>query len=204
MKNKILVWDLPTRIGHWLLVASFTLAWLTSESESLRLIHVSAGYVMGAVLAYRLFWGIAGTRYARLSSFLFTPGQAKDYLLSLLRGKATHWIGHNPAGSYAIYAIILLGIATAGSGWASYNEIGGDWMEEMHDVLPNVMLAVIFVHIAGVAVGSLAHRENLVRAMITGYKNGRAEEAIASRRGFWAALLIVLAIAAAVTAFLPA
>ncbi len=204
MKNKILVWDLPTRIGHWLLVASFALAWLTSESESLRLIHVSAGYVMGAVLAFRLLWGLAGTRYARFSSFLFTPKQAWDYLLSLLRGKATHWIGHNPAGSYAIYAILLLGFATVGSGWVSYNEIGGDWMEELHDALPSVMLAVVFIHVAGVAVGSLAHRENLVRAMINGYKNGPAEEAIASRRTFWAALLIALAVGAALTAFLPA
>lgn len=204
MKNKILVWDLPTRIGHWLLVASFALAWLTSESESLRLIHVSAGYVMGAVLAFRLFWGIAGTRYARFSSFLFAPKQALDYLLSLLRGKASHWIGHNPAGSYAIYAMILLGFATVGSGWATYNEFGGDWMEELHEALPSAMLAVVFIHVAGVAVGSLAHRENLVRAMINGYKNGRAEEAIASQRTFWAALLIVLVIAAAAAAFLPA
>ncbi|MHB9119451.1 MAG: cytochrome b/b6 domain-containing protein [Burkholderiales bacterium] len=204
MKNKILVWDLPTRIGHWLLVASFALAWVTSESELFRLVHVSAGYVMGAVLAYRLIWGIVGTRYARFSSFLFTPGQARDYLLSLLRGKATHWIGHNPAGSYAIYAMLLLGFATVGSGWATYNEIGGDWMEELHEALPSIMLAVIVVHVAGVVAGSLAHRENLVRAMINGYKNGRSEEAIASRRTFWAALLIVLAAGAAVTAFLPA
>ena len=126
--KKILVWDLPTRVGHWLLVASFAVAWLSGDSEEWRLVHVAAGYTMVAVLAFRIFWGIAGTRYARFTSFLFSPRQARDYLTGLLRGENSHWVGHNPAGSYAIYLLILLGFATAGSGWLAYNEFGGEWL----------------------------------------------------------------------------
>lgn len=201
--NKILVWDLPTRVGHWLLVASFALAWLTGESETFRLVHVAAGYVMVAVLTFRIFWGIAGTRYARFTSFLFSPRQALDYLAGLLRGEKSHWVGHNPAGSYAIYLLILLGFATAGSGWVFYNELGGEWLEEFHEFLASTMLAVVGLHVAGVVVSGLFHRENLVRSMVNGYKNGNSEDAISSRRVLWVVVLIGLAGWAAVASFLP-
>jgi cytochrome b len=201
--NKILVWDLPTRVGHWLLVTSFALAWLTGDSEEWRLVHVMSGYVMLAVLAFRLFWGFAGSRYARFSSFLFTPKQALDYLLGLLRGDGGRWVGHNPAGSYAIYLLILLGFATAGSGWATYNELGGEWLEEFHEVLASTMLAVVGLHVAGVVLSGLLHHENLVRSMINGYKAGYSEEAISSSRVLWAVVLLGLAGWAGMVAFLP-
>jgi cytochrome b len=155
------------------------------------------------VLAFRIFWGIAGTRYARFGSFLFSPRQALDYLAGLLRGESSHWVGHNPAGSYAIYLLILLGFAAAGSGWAAYAELGGEWLEEFHEVLASTMLAVVGLHVAGVVVSGLLHRENLVRSMINGYKIGSSEEAISSSRMLWAVLLIGLAGWAAVAAFLP-
>lgn len=201
--NKILVWDLPTRIGHWLLVASFALAWLTGESETFRLVHVAAGYVMAAVLAFRIFWGIAGSRYARFTSFLFSPRQVLDYVTGLLRGEKSHWVGHNPAGSYAIYLLILLGFAAAGSGWATYNELGGEWLEELHEGLSSAMLAVVGLHVAGVVASGWLYRENLVRSMLNGYKLGCSEEAIPSGRALWAVVLVGFAGWAAMAAFLP-
>ena len=201
--KKILVWDLPTRVGHWLLVASFAVAWLTGESEEWRLVHVAAGYTMLAVLAFRIFWGVAGTRYARFSSFLFTPRQAMGYLSGLLRGDKSHWVGHNPAGSYAIYLLILFGLSAAVSGWAAYSEIGGEMMKDFHEVLASTMLGVVGLHVAGVAVSGLLHRENLVRSMINGYKTGLGEESISSSRVLWAVLLLGLAGWAATVAYLP-
>jgi cytochrome b len=201
--NKILVWDLPTRVGHWLLVASFAIAWLTGESETFRLVHVAAGYVMAAVLGFRLFWGIFGTRYARITSFLFSPRQALDYLAGLVRGEKSHWVGHNPAGSYAIYLLVLFGFASAGSGWLAYNDFGGEWLEEFHEILASAMLGVVCLHVAGVVVSGLLHRENLVRSMINGYKTGSSDEAISSKRMLWAVLLVGLAGWAAVAAFMP-
>jgi cytochrome b len=194
--EKILVWDLPTRVGHWLLVAAFAASYLSGDSEEWRLVHITAGYAMGGALAFRLFWGMAGTRYARFGSFLFSPREVFAYLGSLLKGKPAHWVGHNPAGSYAIYALMLLGIAVVGSGWAVYEEVGGDWLEEAHDALSYTMLGVVGLHVAGVVVSSGLHRENLARSMVTGYKQGSAGEAISSNRKYWLLLLFGVVLSA--------
>lgn len=188
--KKILVWDLPTRIGHWLLVATFVLSYLTGDSESWRLVHVAAGSALTGVLFFRLFWGMAGTRYARFSSFLFSPRQVFAYLAGLLKGKTSHWVGHNPAGSYAIFALIALGLAVAGSGLAVYFDVGGDWLEQAHDALSYAMLGVVGVHVTGVVVSSRMHHENLVRSMINGYKQGGSEEGIVSNKKYWVILLL--------------
>ncbi len=194
--NKILVWDLPTRIGHWLLAATFFVSYFSGDSEEWRLVHVAAGYALGGALAFRLFWGAAGTRYARFSSFMFSPRQAFSYVSGLLGGKPDHWVGHNPAGSYTIYCLLLLGLAVVGSGWAVYVDVGGDWLEETHDTLAYVMLGMVGVHVTGVAVSSRLHRENLVRSMVTGYKLGKAEEAIESSKKYWVILLFGSVVAA--------
>lgn len=194
--EKILAWDLPTRIGHWLLVVAFIVSYLSGDSEEWRLAHVTAGFAMGGALAFRLFWGMVGTRYARFKSFLFSPREVITYLGSLLKGKPDHWIGHNPAGSYAIYALFLLGITVVGSGWAVYAEVGGEWLEEAHDALSYAMLGVVVAHIAGVLVSSRLHRENLARSMVTGYKQGKSEEAITSNKKYWLILLLGAVISA--------
>ncbi|MBI4754491.1 MAG: cytochrome b/b6 domain-containing protein [Betaproteobacteria bacterium] len=164
------VWDPVVRLGHWTLAGAFAVAWVTADSESWRLVHVWAGYVMAAVILLRLVWGVVGTRYARFSSFLHRPAAVLAYLKSLPTSRPQHWTGHNPAGGYAIVALLALGLAAAGSGWLVYNEVGGEWMEEGHEALAEALLAVVGLHLAGVAVSSLLHGENLVRAMVTGWK----------------------------------
>ncbi len=200
--KKILVWDLPTRLGHWLLVIAFVLSYVTGDSETWRLVHVAAGYAMAGVLTFRFFWGIAGTRYARFASFLFSPRQVVAYLGGLLKGKSTHWVGHNPAGSYAIYALMLLGLATTGSGWAVYEEMGGDTLAQIHELMSYAMLGVVGLHVTGVVVSSRLHHENLVRSMIDGYKQGKVTDAIESRKSAWAILLLSSAIIAGMMAYL--
>jgi cytochrome b len=195
--ERILVWDWPTRIGHWVMAIAFLVAYLTGDSEEWRLVHVAAGGTLAGVIAFRVLWGLVGTRHARFADFLRAPSAAWRYLAGLVRGSAPHYAGHNPAGGYAIFALLLLGGLAAASGWPVYQDIGGEWLEEMHEAVVNLMLLVVGVHLAGVIVGSLAHRENLPRAMVTGYKLGEPGEAI--RRGhFWAvSLLVVSAMAAA-------
>ena len=168
--DRIKVWDLPTRLFHWSLAASFTIAYLTSESERWRDLHVNAGYAVAGLIAFRLVWGLVGTRHARFADFFPTPSRLKAYLGSLLAGRPQHYVGHNPAGALAIFALLALGALAAASGWATYEELGGEWLEEVHEFFANAMLFVVGVHLAGVFVGSLLHRENLVRAMITGWK----------------------------------
>lgn len=183
MKQRILVWDLPTRLFHWLLAASFTGAFLTAESERWRDVHVVLGYTMIGLIAFRVIWGFIGTRYARFTSFAFSPSKTFAYVRSLFSGQPQHYVGHNPAGSWVIYALLALGTLTGLSGYATYNELGGEWLEELHEGLANSMLALVFVHVAGVLVSSLLHRENLVQSMIHGYKEGAPSQGI--RRTHW-------------------
>lgn len=187
--KKILVWDAPTRLGHWLLVAAFGAAWLTSEGETWKDVHVAAGAVMLAVALFRILWGVVGTLHARFGSFAYGPAAALRYLGSLLRRRPQHFTGHNPAGSYAIFALLALVVVTALSGWAAYNELGGHLVEEFHEAAASAMLAVVGVHVAGVIVGGLVHRENLALAMLTGRKLGAPAEAIAGARAGWAIAL---------------
>lgn len=192
--TRILVWDLPTRWFHWLMVLSFAGAWLTAESERYRDIHVMLGYSLLGLIGFRLLWGVAGTRYARFSEFVRSPVAVVRYLKSLVSGKPEHYVGHNPAGAIAIVLLLLLGIASGISGWMTYNEMGGEWMEEGHEVFSNLMLAVVGIHIAGVVLGSLVHRENLVRAMVTGYKQGESGQGISGKR-FLMSLVLLMAMA---------
>lgn len=192
--GRILVWDLPTRLFHWLLVLSFFGAWLTAESERYRDLHVMLGYSLLGLIAFRLVWGVIGTRYARFSEFVRPPHAAFRYLKSLVSGKAEHFTGHNPAGAIAIVLLLLLGIASGISGWMTYNEMGGEWMEEGHEVFSNLMLAVVGVHVIGVIAGSLAHRENLVRAMVTGTKHGGPDQGI-QKKQFFPAMILLLSMA---------
>jgi cytochrome b len=185
----ILVWDAPVRVFHWLLVASFFGAYLTAESERWRLVHVTLGYTVGGLVAFRVLWGLFGTRYARFAGFVRGPRAVWTYLQSMLSRRPEHHTGHNPAGAAAIVAMLLLAGVTVGFGYATYNELGGEWLAKVHETAGNLMLAVVGVHVAGVLLGSWLHRENLVRAMVTGRKLGRTGEAI--RRG-WGALAAVL------------
>jgi len=183
MANRILVWDVPTRVFHWLLAASFAGAFITADSEKWRDVHVALGYTMLALIAFRVVWGFVGTHYARFSSFAFGPGKVLAYLKSLFTHKPQHHVGHNPAGSWAVYGLLSLGLLSGVSGYLTYNEVGGEWLEELHEVAANSMLALVVVHVAGVLASSLLHRENLVRAMITGYKTGAGVQGI--RRKHW-------------------
>lgn len=171
-ESKVLVWDVPTRVFHWLLALSFAGAFVTAESERYRDVHVMLGYTVLGLVAFRLVWGLIGTRYARFRSFAFGPRRVLRYVKSLLAGAPQHHLGHNPAGSVAIYALLALSLIAGATGYATEAGLGGRWVEEVHEGSANALLAVVMVHIAGVLVSSLLHRENLLRAMVTGRKAG--------------------------------
>ena len=107
--TKILVWDAPVRTFHWLLVGSFFGSYLTAESETWRLLHVTLGYTLGGLIAFRLVWGVLGTRYARFGSFVRSPSAVGRYLKTMVAGRPERYIGHNPAGGVAIVLLLLLG-----------------------------------------------------------------------------------------------
>jgi len=184
------VWDLPVRVVHWLMALSFAGAWLTAESEAWRLLHVTLGYTLGGLVVFRIVWGLVGTRHARFASFVRGPMAVLNYLRSLPGPRPEHHVGHNPAGALAIVALLLLALAVVASGWALYADVGGDWLEEMHEAAAQLMLLMVGVHVAGVVVSSWLHRENLVRAMFTGRKPGQPRDAIRTTRTGIAALIV--------------
>jgi cytochrome b len=171
-QRRVLVWDLPTRAFHWLLAASFAGAFLTAESQRYGSVHATFGYTVLGLVAFRLAWGIVGTRYARFWSFAYGPRSVLTYVKSLLTRSPQHYLGHNPAGSWAIFALLGLSALAGASGYATYNGIGGHWMGEVHEGLANTLLVAVIVHIAGVLSSSFLHRENLVSSMLNGYKFG--------------------------------
>jgi cytochrome b len=189
---KILIWDVPVRVFHWLMVLSFAGAYITAESERWRLLHVTLGYTMAGLVAFRILWGLIGSRHARFSAFVRGPKAVARYLGAMLRGRPEHHAGHNPAGALAIIALLALTLAVSASGWAVYNDIAGGWPEEVHEAAANVMLAIVGIHIAGVLIGSWLHRENFVGAMITGRKPGLPEEGI---RSAWRGVAVLMLVA---------
>jgi cytochrome b len=192
---KVLVWDMPVRVFHWLTVLSFAGAYLTAETERLRLLHVTLGYTMGGLVLFRIVWGFVGTRYARFSEFVHGPARSLAYMRGLAGGHPEHSVGHNPAGALAIVAMLALAMAVTVTGWALYNDIGGEAYEELHEAVANIMLAVVGVHVAAVLLGSWLHHENLIGAMFTGYKLGNAEDGIKNAWRSVAAIMLVAVLA---------
>ncbi|MBI5430363.1 MAG: cytochrome b/b6 domain-containing protein [Nitrosomonadales bacterium] len=195
MSNRILVWDAPTRAFHWLQALSFGVAYLTADSERYRGIHVAFGYIMLGLLVFRLLWGFVGTRYSRFSSFVFKPAEIVAYLASLTRRKPLHYPGHNPAGSVSVWLLLTLGLSLCVTGVMALQDEAGDAVVEMHGIATNVMLAVVALHLLGVLISSVMHRENLVRAMITGVKPVKSDAAGIRRahNGLGLAMLVIVA-----------
>jgi cytochrome b len=192
MSTKILVWDIPTRVFHWLLALSFAGAFITGDSERYRDLHVMFGYTLSGLIGFRLLWGLVGSRYARFRSFPLGPHRVLAYFRSLVSASPAHFTGHNPPGSWAILLLLALGLISALSGYVLFTELaGGDWLEELHEAAANAMLTLVIVHIVGVVLSSLLHRENLIGAMVTGYKPGLPEQSIG--RTYWLTGAILLA-----------
>ena len=193
---------------HWTLAAAFAGEWWTRDARYIDL-HEFLGYAIGLLVAFRIAWGFAGTRWARFSSFPPSFSSALRYLRGLAHGAPPHHAGHNPAGSWAIYALLLLavlqvatGIVTLGAEQrlgplaARFSYATGDAMHELHEALAWAMLAVVAVHVAGVLAGSLVERENLVASMLTGLKRASAGSAVDARRGVAFALAALLGMVA--------
>lgn len=189
-KTKILVWDAPTRVFHWLLALSFAGAYATSEGRGLMGVHLTLGYTMAGLVAFRVIWGLIGTRYARFSSFVRGPAAVARYASGMLKPKAEHSVGHNPLGAVSIVLMLLCTLAIVYTGWVYFNG-GVHALKSLHEGAAALMATVVGVHVAGVVLASLMQRENLVRAMFNGRKQGRPEQSI--RWSWWPVAVLVLA-----------
>jgi cytochrome b len=180
----VAVWDPLVRLFHWSLLGAFLTSWLTQEEQYN--LHLQAGYLTLGLICFRILWGLVGTRHARFSDFIYGPRTIHDYLKSLLGGGAERFIGHNPAGGAMILALLLglltvtvSGIALDGAeNWSGpmaemnlYRHL--ELIQTTHELSTDLLLILIVLHLLGVLHASLAHRENLVLAMITGRKRAK-------------------------------
>ena len=173
LRSTIKVWDPFVRIFHWSLVALFAVAFATGD-DAVRL-HIWAGYAIAALVASRFIWGFVGPQYARFANFITGPRGVLTYLKQSIRLEAPRHLGHNPAGGAMILALLLLlaGISVTGYALTTAAFSRSEFMEDLHEVLANITLAFVIIHVLGVILASLAHGENLATAMISGRK--RAE-----------------------------
>jgi cytochrome b len=186
--TEIKVWDPLVRVGHWLLATAVIIAWFVDEPLWL---HSWLGYIAIALVLVRIVWGFIGPDYARFASFVRGPWVAFGYFNDLIRFSSKRYLGHSPAGAVMIIALLVMVAVTAITGMASLAATRGEGpfagvitkverpnaegdqdllIEEVHETAANITMVLVLLHIAGVALASFAHRENLVAAMITGRK----------------------------------
>jgi cytochrome b len=164
------VWDPLVRIFHWSLLAAVITAWVTADE--VQAVHEVVGYGIAGLLAVRIVWGFIGSTHARFSDFVYRPSAVAAHLVATARLSARRYLGHNPAGGAMIIALLAMLALTCATGIAMTTEVYADvhWVEEIHEAIVNGLFVLVGLHVVGVLVASLEHRENLVRAMITGRK----------------------------------
>ncbi|MDV7340923.1 DUF1924 domain-containing protein [Terasakiella sp. A23] len=181
----IKVWDLPLRIFHWTMVIVVSTTAITGFFfEDLFLtLHVYAGYTLGVLILFRLIWGVMGSYYSRFATFPLCLGDLKSQLDDLKQMKSPAYKGHNPVGAWMIVSLLgcLTLLSLSGLGvYASEENAGpladlipasqGEFFEETHEVLANLLMILVTIHIFGVLVESLVFKHPVVQAMITGRK----------------------------------
>ena len=211
------IWDLATRLFHWLLVLLLVASWISGENEDWE-IHALSGYLLAGLLLFRLVWGLAGSRTSRFADFLRGPGAILRYLGGLARGTAPRWHGHNPAGG-AMVAVLLLAVAAqVVTGLFASDDILfegplrqfapealADTLNSLHHLLFNLLLALAIVHILAVLLYLVAKRDNLILPMITG--RTRLPGHAAQTKHFvpaWLGLAVLIAVTAATALVLDA
>jgi cytochrome b len=180
--QKIVVWDAPTRLFHWLtavLVAAAYATWRLNWMDW----HAYAGYALLALVVFRLLWGFFGSETARFAAFLASPRRVGYHLAHLLRREPDREVGHNPAGGWTVLLLLALLLAETLTGIYTNNDVAdvGPFTEitpaavanlitDLHDVFWQALWLVATLHILAVALYWEAKRQNLLLPMITGCK----------------------------------
>jgi cytochrome b len=193
--------DAPTRMFHWLFALSFTGAYLTGESEHWRALHITLGWTMAGLLGFRLVYGLVGPRQARLSALWRKLTGVPGWVRATLQGHAptaAHWRqGQNLLMGVFIAALLLAVVPLVLSGWATYDEWGGErlghLLEEVHEAAGQLFLLLVLGHLALLAVLSGLRRRNLAQPMLTGRTEGSGPD-LARRNHTWLAVLLLLAV----------
>jgi len=211
--NKILVWDLPLRLFHWLLVLLIVVSVVSANiGGNAMQIHLLSGYTVLTLVLFRILWGFAGSTHARFISFVRGPAAVIEYLRALRRQNADRHLGHNPAGGWSVILMLAALLVQAGTGLFANDDIAtegplaklvskalSDRITGIHHLNFKLLLALIGLHLAAVAFYFFRKRENLVKPMLTGFKDAATGPGEATTPGkSWLAALLLAACAGAV------
>lgn len=205
--NRIKLWDLPTRLHHWLLAVLVALAFATGLTGGNWMTwHGRIGLAILGLLAFRLVWGFVGSTYARFGQFVRGPGSAIDYV----RGR-WHGVGHNPLGAFSVLALLALFLAQSLLGLVATDDIAfkgplysivsmdtADWASRLHRQMIWVLGALVILHICAALFYTFVRKDNMIRPMVTGYKTVEDGSAVSAAGGGIIPFLVALAVAAVV------
>ena len=203
--KRIRLWDLPTRLFHWLLVISVAAAIVCAKiGGNLIDWHGRIGLFIVGLIVFRLVWGLVGSTYARFAQFFPTPAKLKAYLKGEWRG-----LGHNPLGAFSVFGLLGLLAFQVMSGLFSNDDITftgplyelvskdlSNRLTGLHEISANLLFVLIGLHLAAIVYYARAKKDNLVKPMVTGWKETAADGEPAQGGG-WGALVVALLISAA-------
>ncbi|MFN3397766.1 MAG: cytochrome b/b6 domain-containing protein [Sulfurimicrobium sp.] len=188
--NKVYVWDLPTRLFHWTLLGLVVFQWASAEiGGDLMDYHLLTGYAIAALVLFRVVWGFVGSQYARFGSFLRGVGPTLDYARAMRAQTAPRHLGHNPLGGWMILALLGILAIQVSTGLFANDDIMTEGplhhlvsdrisslLTEVHGLGFNLLMALVVLHVGAVYAHRVFKKEDLVRPMLTGYKQADGGE----------------------------
>ena len=202
--RSVLVWDLPTRLFHWLLVVLVIISFVTGKiGGNAMQYHECSGFSILVLLLFRLVWGFVGSRESRFGTFVLGPSAVARYARTLLRSDSAPFLGHNPLGGWSIIAMLFALLVQAATGLFANDDIitegplfdwvgkaTSDWLTRVHKLNQEVIIALVCIHVLAVLFYLFYKRENLVKPMIFGVKEWRGTGPQPATGRSWIAALI--------------
>ena len=187
--------DAPTRMFHWMFALCFVGAYVTADGERWRLLHVTLGYTLAGLFAFRVIYGLVGPRQARLSLLWRKLAGGPAWLQSMRSGTSgVNWRqGQNLLMALTVAALLVIVLPVTLSGYAIYNEWAGDWLEGLHEFFGEALLWVVLIHLAMIAGLSVLRRKNQALPMISGRVKGAGPDLVQRNQG-WLALLVLVGV----------
>lgn len=192
---KVLVWDAPTRVCHWLLAICFAGAYWTAGQDDWDAVHATLGYTVCGLAVFRIVWGVIGTRYVRFYGSVQSPAAVARYMVQMQHGWGKRYIGYSPLGAIFVLVFLLVALVLGATGWMALSAPSSASMARFHESTAYITLVFVGLHIAGIAFSSWRSGENLLLAMVTGTKLGAPSEAIAKT---WRSVALLMMAAVAV------
>jgi cytochrome b len=158
IRKRMMVWDSPIFFTHWLLAFCFLGAILTQDSEKFRLVHVTMGYTMLGIVGFRVIWGFIGSKYARFTTIKPRFLRVRENIQAIFRGDKEFSIGLNALGFIAAYLLMGLVLLVSASGYLVFNEIGPELISEVHELVGNLLIAVVVVHVGSIVLNAMYQR----------------------------------------------